>query len=350
MAYTTSVTIGNPNEMLDLIRDEMVTDGWVLERSDGLPSGGKVLSDASADEATFVSARARNTGFDANTNVGVGTADSVSPAEVWDLPGSPDNLDDGRIINFGQRESSIIQGFEGDDSGGADYTRVSVFTGDNAAGNGRYMHCVAECRPGLFWHLLFGTINKAGTFSGGFYCTGSAVGDSGGDSIWPFEWNMPRSSSRGTSWIRCDDFFTGVSQTGDGGTSRWFEDWAFAGQEGAVANMFGPLYQGGLQAFNQRTPFAPIWAIIHNSTSSNPINTAWKLLGHIPDVRFCSMEGREPNETITIGGDTWHLFPMFRKTTDGVSILGDAYKNTFASGSAPNDDSNLMGLAYKENP
>ena len=87
---------------------------------------------------------------------------------------------------------------------------------------------------------------------------------------------------------------------------------------------------------------------VYNSLTPTSGGTFYKIVGHIPDMRFVSMNGREPGEIITIGPDDWYLFPMHIKTTDGVSSTSSAYTNTFTSGGAPNNDSNLMGLAYRK--
>ena len=101
---------------------------------------------------------------------------------------------------------------------------------------------------------------------------------------------------------------------------------------------------GGLQNFNQRSPFGPNWSWVWPLKSPLVGNDAFIINGHTPDLRLVSMDGRTPDEVVTIGADDWHIIPMHRKT------LREAYTNVTTGGSAPNNDSGLMGFAYKEIP
>jgi hypothetical protein len=170
-----------------------------------------------------------------------------------------------------------------------------------------------------------------------------------GEATWAFNIRNGSAAS-GAGWVRADDDFTGISVTTDGGASRWFQNIAFAGNYGITSEqMFAPLYQGGLQAWNQRSSLCPIWLHAWNAAPSpNWTATGFKLLGHIPDMRFISMDGRDPGETLTIGGDDWLIFPMHMKRSDNQNTT-EAYDVTDL-GSAPRNSSNLMGLAYRKNP
>jgi hypothetical protein len=255
-------------------------------------------------------------------------------------PGSPntDTSDStGTFVKFGSIASSEEQGFAGNS------IAYHFFTGTTT--DGEYCHVVLEGDTDVFWHLAFGMCEKAGGFTGGQYMTATNFTDQIGEATWAFNVvnGFPAS---GAGWVRADDDFTGISVSTDA-TSRWFQWIAFAGNYGANSSqMFAPLYQGGLQAWNQRSSMCPIWLHAWNSLTPNTAATAFILLGHIPDMRFISMDGRDPGETLTIGGDDWLIFPMHMKRSTNQDTV-DAYTTTDL-GSAPRNSSNLMGLAYRK--
>lgn len=339
MAFETGVSL-SPTDLLSRLVTRLTTDGWTIIRTNGSPGAQVSISDASAALGTQFNFLADDTAATASWSCQPSAGDGGSGVAFYDHAGSPDNSGSSvGYVSFGHEASTTDQGFSGT------HTAYFFFTGTTSAG--RYCHVVVEGTAGVYFHLNFGTAEKAGTFDGGAYMSALSV-DSDSNIHWLWDFTAGGGTA-GTNWFRNDDHFTSVGQSTDAGVSRWFEDVAFAGNQGGNQQMYAPLYQGGLQSFNQRTPFCPIWLHVFNSISPSPVTTAYKICGHIPDMRFCSMDGREPGETIVIGVDTWHIFPMHRKTTDGVSTTSSAYVNTFTGGGAPNNDSNLMGLAYRQN-
>jgi hypothetical protein len=339
MAFETGVSL-SPTDLLNRLVTRLTTDGWTIIRTTGSPGAQVSISDGSAALGTQFNFLADNTAASANIRMQPSTGDGGAGVAFYAHTGSPNTAGTiGTYVSMGHEPSATDQGFSGT------HTAYFFFTGTTSAG--RYCHIVVEGTAGVYFHMMFGTCEKAGTFNGGAYASATSFDD---DSRlhWMWEFTAP-SSTLATNWFRNDDHFTTIGQTTDAGASRWFEDVAFAGNIGGTQNMFGPLYQGGLQAFNQRTPFCPIWLHVFNALAPSSSSTAFKICGHIPDARFVSLDGREPGETIVIGADTWHLFPMHRKTTDGISTTSAAYTNTFTVGPAPNNDSNLMGLAFRQN-
>jgi hypothetical protein len=339
MAFETGVST-SPSDLLSKLVTRLTTDGWTIIRTNGSPGAQVSISDGSATLGTQFNFVADDTTVSAHIACQPSTGDGGSGVAFYAHTGSP-NVSGafGTFVQIGQGTSITDQGFSGS------HTAYFFFTGTTS--EGRYCNIVVEGTAGVYWHMAFGTCEKAGTFDGGQYISGSNVGDASNDIHWLFEFTAP-SLTTNTSWLRDDDHYNSIGQSTDGGLSEWFEDIAFAGQIGSAQNMFGPLYQGGLQNFNQRTPFCPIWLHVFNHLGPSAGSTAFKIVGHIPDMRFVSMDGREPGEIITIGADDWYLFPMHIKTTDGLSSTSSAYQNTYTAGGAPNNDSNLMGLAYRK--
>jgi len=338
MPYETGVST-SPSDLLAKMVTRMSTDGWTTVRLTGAPGTQVSMSDGSAAVTTQFNFLADNSTSIANISCMPSNGDSGSGVNFYAHTGSPNTSGtDGTFIHFGQKLSTADEGFSGNS------TAYHFFTGTTTSG--RYVHVVLEGTAGVFWHLCFGTIEKAGAFDGGAYMTASSVRSQTDGVHWAFDW--AKTTFVNTHWFRNDSHYITKSTTTDAGASRWFENFSFAGNRTTTQHMPGPLYQGGLQSFNQRTPFAPIWIHTFDSAAPTPTSTGWVIAGHIPDMRFVSMDGREPGETIVIGADTWHLFPMHRKTTDGTSTTSVAYTNTHTTGGpAPHNDSNLMGLAYR---
>jgi len=339
MAFETGVST-SPSNLLSKLVTRLTTDGWTIVRTNGSPGAQVSISDGSATEANQFNFLADDTAASARIECQPSRADGGAGVAFYAHTGSPNTSgSSGTFISMGQKSSTGDQGFSGS------HVAYFFFTGSTA--DGRYCHIVVEGTTGVYFHLFFGTIAKAGTFTGGQYMTALNV-TTAGSFNWPFQFNEAKANS--TSWIRCDDFFTSVSVTTDAGVSRWHEGPGMAHNNGSTANYAATWYQGGLQSFNQRTPFGPNLCIVWNAVSPSAANTAHKIVGHTPDLRICSMDGREPGDVLTIGADDWRIYPAHRKTTDGTSQTTSAYVNTFVGGPAPNNDSNLAGFALLEVP
>ena len=339
MSYETGVST-SPSNLLSKLVTRLTTDGWTIVRTNGSPGAQVSVSDGSATEGNQFNFLADDTAINANISCQPSRADGGAGVAFYNHTGSPKNAGTlGTYVVCGHKSSSTDQGFSGS------HTAYHFFTGSTS--DGRYCHVVVEGTAGVFWHLSFGTLEKAGSFTGGQYMTALEL-DNSGNVMWPFQFANP--VTRATQWVRCDEFFTGISVTTDGGSSRWFEDIGMAHNQGNAQGLVKAYYQGGLINFSQRTPFAPNLISVWNSLTPSISVTNYKILGHTPDLRLVSMDGRESSEQIIIGSDTWHIFPVHRKTTDGTSTTSSAYINTFTGGGAPNHDSNLAGFAYLEVP
>jgi len=72
-------------------------------------------------------------------------------------------------------------------------------------------------------------------------------------------------------------------------------------------------------------PMTPISAFYRD-----PSNPRVQLLGHMPDVRFLNIRNFENEQEITVGADTWVVFPYSIKTQANIEYrsryLGIAYR------------------------
>ncbi len=342
MAFETGVSL-SPSDLLSKLVTRLTTDGWTIVRTNGAPGAQVSVSDGSAAEANQFNFLADDTTAVAAIDCQPSTGDAGIGASFFAHTGSPNAAGTvGTFCSVGHRLSSTDQGFSG-----AAGSHVAYFFFTGSTSDGRYCHIVVEGTTGVYFHLHFGTIEKAGVFDGGQYMHGFTTRSTGAF-VWP--WQTNNAVGQSTNWIRCDDFYTSIGVTTDAGLSRWFQDSGNNFQVSGSNRLSDAWFSCGLIDSNQRTPFGPNLAFVWNALSPTPGATAFNVIGHTPDVRPCSMDGREAGEIIVIGGDSWRVFPVHRKTTDGTSTTSSAYTNTFAAGPAPNNDSNLAGYAYLEVP
>ncbi len=343
MAFETGVSL-SPSDLLAKLVTRLTTDGWTIIRTNGAPGAQVSVSDPSAAEANQFNFLADDTLATASIDCQPSRADAGIGASFFAHTGSPVTSGAaGTFCSIGHPSPNTVdQGFSGTGGG-----HVAYFFFTGSLPDGRYAHIVVEGTTGVYFHLHFGTIEKAGTFDGGQYMHGFTTRSTGAF-VWP--WTTNNQVTQSTNWMRCDDFFTGIGVTTDAGLSRWFQDSGNNFQVSGINRLSDDWFSGGLINFNQRTPFGPNLAFVWNAVTPSTGTSAYNIIGHTPDLRPCSMDGREAGETVVIGSDTWHIFPIHRKTIDGTSTTTSAYLNTFSAGPAPNNDSNLAGYAYLEVP
>lgn len=340
MGYATGTSTA-PSDLLSDLVSFLSGEGWSITRTNGYRDG------VTDDQVTIHDSSATDNPFfhflydDDTTTARIDCQPSVSDAGIsspyYAHTGSPNTSGgNGTTVSIGQRGATSSQGFEG-------ASQAYHFFGGSTS-DGRYCHVVVEGDAGVFFHLLFGTIEKAGTFGGGAYMTAMQTRQDG-QVMWPFCGSPGNWYS--TQWLRCDDVLTGGSYTTDGGTSYWSRNFGtchYFRQNPAVYYSM-PWYCGGLIAYNQRSVLGPNPVVVWEDAVPG-LGDDHAILGHIPDCRPCSMFGREPNEIITIGSDDWHIFPVHQKLEGATGT--STYTNT-NTGTAPNNFSNYAGFAYLEN-
>lgn len=341
MAYETGVST-SPSDLLSKIYNHAGANGWTQVRSNGAVTGASSnqhsISDGSAAEANQWNMVAFNATNTAEIRLQPSTGDGGAGVQFFNHTGTPNSTGNaGTFPRMGHGIATANLGFVG--------PHVAYYIFSGALTHGRYIHVVCEAVSGCFFHLWFGTIKKAGTFNGGQYATASCTHNVSAAVNWPFMGNF--TSTVGSAWLR-GDALNGF------GTPGWQTLHGDAHDpNGSNPCQLVPMtYKSGVNQFNGRTPFGPVIAPFWATVAPTKTSTLYYLLGHLPDVRVVSMDGREPGEQIVLGSDTWHLFPAYRKTTDGVSVTSDAYQNTFTGGlnSTLSNDSNLAGYAFREVP
>lgn len=210
-----------------------------------------------------------------------------------------------------------------------------------------YIHVVVETASQQFVHFGFGILEKIGTWTGGAYSYGNRNDPAGGTSSLALR---PLSSFlldglAGTSTPTTVRPFCSTihmeGMPGAGGSSRWALAWAggnanvgtdragnarlnvqggFRG--GPVARAFGRM---GNSIGSGLIPMYPI-----NCYYDNPAADRWYPIGYMKDVRGMNIRYYNGGDEITVGSDTWVVFPARYKTivssTAGTRNLGIAYR------------------------
>lgn len=219
------------------------------------------------------------------------------------------------------------------------YTAYHFFAGE---GDEPYIHVVVEVDSGRFRHFGFGNLIKHGTWTGGEYLYGH-------------HWIDTSSRDQPTSTqhtVGLDCVYTGAT---DGASlhiegmddQTVDEKWAVftqrnppagvdtAGEDrkvvlGGMRGGFWGRYLTWMRynSVNVHVPLMPI-PVIYMDASQAPDTYQW--LGNQPDVAVINMHAFSAAQEITVGAETWMVFPWVRKQylendTEESWNAGVAYK------------------------
>ncbi|HEL3182373.1 TPA: hypothetical protein UME25_004553 [Stenotrophomonas maltophilia] len=189
---------------------------------------------------------------------------------------------------------------------------------------------IAQATAGEYRHHAFGVLEKAGSYVGGTYVdgtywapTGSSSGmvSASGNNVVLFGHNT---STTGCGHVRADS-------TEDGRTNSFHTVGNYfggaLGTEGQAGSGVGTIAQttssasydsmwlgwalGGTDenTFSGRSVLQPIQLTVRRA-GTNPYLSP---IGRVSGLRACYLEKLEPEQEITIGEDTWMVFPWLRK-------------------------------------
>jgi len=202
-----------------------------------------------------------------------------------------------------------------------------------------YIHCALEPSAGLFLHLSFGRLVKAGAYAGGQYVVGvywseSSVNiDSPTDSdhvtLWDnLSYNMQ--SIAGMAYADIPEYTNKWGVFSGTGSSYGGAGYRLEGS-GRTGYTSFPLHDYGPNSFNNLQPLYPFNVFASRDDDSGFMS----FLGHAPGARFVNLEGYAPGAELTIGPDTWQVFPMrqkqdpaLRDNTPNSGHYGVAYLKT----------------------
>lgn len=209
-------------------------------------------------------------------------------------------------------------------SGSGPYTGYHFFS---TSGSAAYLHVVIEKSAGIFAHFQGGALNAIGGAApciyiqatnwsyGGAYC--SFPDGSGGE----FPWS--NAYPYGYVGVTVDGTF-GWFKPNNSSPSR--ANWPFQQSLAADSITKSP------NTFNGLAPLFPIQCFVERA-----VGNLWAYVGDAPDLRAVNIKNNNPKDEITIGSDTWKIFPM---------IANNPNYNQYGS---PNSSSLYYALAFRKN-
>ncbi|PSD12651.1 MULTISPECIES: hypothetical protein [Stenotrophomonas] len=211
------------------------------------------------------------------------------------------------------------------------YELVGPFPRLKLFANGNAIHvAIALAVAGEYRHHTFGVLEKAGAYTGGTYVDGtywartgsySGVLIANGSNVVLFGHNP---NTTGCGHVRADS-------AEDGRTNSYNQICNYYGNalgaEGQAGSGVGSLYQSNTSAtydsmwlgyalggcdentFSGRSVLHPIQLSIRRPGTGVYLSP----IGRVSGLRACYLEKLEPEQEITIGEDTWMVFPWLRK-------------------------------------
>lgn len=247
--------------------------------------------------------------------------------------GPPSNPSTGGVWTTTSQNERFIRNI-----GSGPFPSYHFFEGDGAED---YIHVALEYAPLTYRHFGFGNLEKAWDWTGGEYCYGHTQesGDPKAQEILlssegpGFSTPAPRAAT-----IHAEGL------PGQPGSSKW----GTFGLPTTLSSSFNDRAGNFQVRFVGGAPGGPIGGQFNNMPSNSgdgflPLaaNAVWYrdvgpvpdnvyFMGFQPDVRTLNMRNFQPQDEVTIGADTWIIFPSVRKqntgSVDESENLGIAYK------------------------
>lgn len=220
-------------------------------------------------------------------------------------------------------------------SGAGPYTGYHFFS---TTGSPNYLHCVIEKTAGLFAQFHAGQLAAIGGAAPCIYLQATNWSYTGSNGSW---WDGGNSFGNFMPWSGGYAGQNKIGVTVDG-TFRWFQQ--INGGISPARTIGWPLQQGpsNLSAavnalarspntFNGLSVLIPIYTWVERAAGN-----VYAYIGDTPDSRVLNMNNLNPKDEITIGADTWKVFPM---------ISNSKILNT--TGAPPS--SNYYAMAFRKN-
>jgi hypothetical protein len=190
----------------------------------------------------------------------------------------------------------------GCNSGVGPYVGYHFFS---TSGSAAYLHVAIEISAGLFAHVQGGALNSIGSAAPCIYVQATNWQYTG---YWS---SFPDTSSNYMPWSNYSGQSNGAVGVTVDGTFRWFKP----GNSQPARSVLPLSYPGNGVAcdsltkspntFNGLAPFFPIQVFVERT-----VGNIYAYVGDAPDLRILNMKNNNPKDEITIGSDTWKVFPM----------------------------------------
>ncbi len=212
------------------------------------------------------------------------------------------------------------------------FPNVFLFANDSPA---EHVFAVVEVASGLFRHIVFGELQKFGTYTGGTFFDANAF-DTGAWANNMDDSRHHRLFDNGTGYsgdgatgggVRCDvdgntNHFAPFRRLGDFATpcaSGGFWD-ASPQDNGDRGDRNREFYSKSINSIGGTTPLMPVTIRVERDSNY------WSEIGHVPAIRFVNMSRFSAADEFSIGGDTWKVFPWLRKG----NVAGQQYSQELA--------------------
>lgn len=235
----------------------------------------------------------------------------TSSTEAHLMPDDSGNGDTSVPIDSGRRVNFTTPG---------PFTAYHFFASE---GDTPCIYVVVEYASGLFRHFGFGNIKKFGTWTGGEFTYGHYWHPSGADDpdytlhqflldgISGNTTDCATMHMEGFSWQGASEKWGAFSaRTRPGGTDRAGEDRSCL--VGGARHGFWGWYLCGIR-YSAGAAFKPIIPIAICDFNQGPTPDEFVWLGEMADIGIVNMHAFTPGQDITVGTDTWTVFPWVRK-------------------------------------
>jgi hypothetical protein len=200
-------------------------------------------------------------------------------------------------------------------------TAYHFFAGE---GSTPYIHVVVEVDPGRYRHFGFGNIEKVGDWAGGEYCYGHYWAQGASAIDYPNSTDHQAGFDNGPDSNHGTMRLDGADFPNESSSTVWavITSATFLGNDTAGnprASVIGGARGGPWSHYlawiptsntNAYKPLIPI-GVMYVDQATSPYTYNW--LGQQPDVAVVNMKNLSPGDEITIGSDTWMVFPWVKK-------------------------------------
>lgn len=319
MAYATG-TASSISDLVSVLCAFAITEGWTQDHLD--TGAGKAAIHKGTVYVSFRWATASPTSIAVYHALGfISTAtdpgNHTNDSGVGTVSGTNANITDSRGMN------SI---------GNGPFTRYHFFS------NATDIKVVLEFSPGLYRHMGFGIIDKLGDWTGGEFCYGHNHTNTSPTSTFNtclFDGLVSLGTDVRSASIHAEGFpnmnaltkwCTENMGTADGVDRAGNPNKKFIGgfRGGTLASAFGWLVS---DLDNGYLPLRPIPAFFWDR---DPTPDEVIFMGFLKDIRAINITAFSPADEVTVGADTWKMFPTVRKqhqvVTEESRNQGIAYR------------------------
>lgn len=214
-------------------------------------------------------------------------------------------------------------------SGTGPYTGYHFFS---TTGSAPYLHVVIERSAGIFAHFQGGSLNAVGSASPCTYIQMTNWSYTG------YYASFPEGNGGAFPWGSYGSYgYVGVTVDS---TFRWFRPnnsqparsvWMAQISNPGWALALDSLVYKSPNTFNGLAALLPVEVFVERA-----VGNLYAYVGDAPDQRMMNMQNNNPKDEITIGSDTWKIFPMISNSP--ITNTGNA---------APS--SGVYAIAFRKN-